>query len=41
MKLVALLLTLLALTACGRNGPAENLGEGIDDAVDEVEDALN
>jgi len=40
MKMIALLLMMFSLLACGRDGPAERLGEGIDDAVENTGDAI-
>jgi len=40
MKGFAVLLMMWSLLACGRDGPAERLGEGIDDAVENTGDAI-
>lgn len=37
---IALISGILALGACEKQGPAENLGEKIDDKVNQVEDAV-
>jgi hypothetical protein len=41
MKVFALLLTTFSLFACGPDGPAERLGEGIDDAIENTGDAID
>ena len=36
MKTIALPLMMLSLVACGPDGPAERLGEGIDEAIEDA-----
>ncbi|MDO8909417.1 MAG: hypothetical protein Q7W55_13080 [Pseudohongiella sp.] len=42
MKIIPLLfmISLMGLSACEEKGPAERMGEDIDDAVEEVSDAV-
>lgn len=39
-KFLLILLFALPLTACDNDGPAENMGESVDEAVDDTGDAM-
>ncbi len=41
IALTLMIAGVLALVGCERDGPAENAGEAVDDAVGDVQDALS